>query len=61
MCDLDGAKTSLEALLDEVRDLKAIVKYYADMDLWDKDEYGYWVHARGPHKALEALAGKDGG
>jgi len=23
MCDLDGAKTSLEALLDEVRDLKA--------------------------------------
>ena len=23
MCDLDGAKTSLESLLDEVRDLKA--------------------------------------
>ena len=28
MCDLDGAKTSLESLLDEVRDLKA------ERDMW---------------------------
>jgi len=28
MCDLDGAKTSLESLLDEVRDLKAERDWY---------------------------------
>ncbi|MFH2074567.1 MAG: hypothetical protein ABIJ57_04350 [Pseudomonadota bacterium] len=69
MCDLDEAKTNLESLLDIVRDLKAerdrlrwTVEYYADMDLWDKDKDGYWVHAgRGPRRAQEILAGKEGG
>ena len=55
--------------MDEFEKLKAerdrmrwTVKYYADMDLWDKDKDGYWVHAgRGPRRAQEILAGKEGG
>lgn len=70
MCDLDGAKKSLESLLDEVRDLKAerdrlraaakkaIVVLDVMHPVMNPDEpciaYEAWTELK------EALAGKDG-
>jgi len=62
MCDLDGAMDEFEKLKAERDRMRWTVEYYADMDLWDKDKDGYWVHAgRGPRRAQEILAGKEGG
>ena len=48
-------KAVLEAQLKEAED---VVKYYADMDLWEQNDFGFWVHGgKGPRKAEEALEG----
>ena len=48
MCDLDGAKQSLESLLDEVRDLKTERERYEGAINWAMGCYGNFRERRDP-------------
>jgi len=58
MCDLDGAKKSLESLLDEVRELKSERdRYKGSMEKILINTDDTWI----AKIARQALAGKEGG
>jgi len=66
MCDLDGAKKSLESLLDEVRELKEKVDRYEDalMEISNLDYLRAAINCAAFNAvkiAEQALAGKEGG
>ena len=64
MCDLDGAKTNLESLLDIVRDLKAERDRLAKalLEISNLDTGDPWkTYQEMQQIAEQALAGKEGG